>query len=241
MNKFKKVLCTLIIVCTLLSLSGCYMMYDYMLIDEALESHAKFTDESHKVISYKDKNFLRYDGNSSLEIDDDSSGYITEADVPALLAGQYGDYFYINSNENIISIMDDNKYYIREDCYEELVNSIENGGISYFCYRRITEEYEHILATDDQLKAIEATISGAPINFGSDSDYKYSIDYEIGVLCRCDKTMSIISDSFYICTDSKGNLLLSSDYGTYAVPEQYKLTILEMKEDDLIKTEESFF
>jgi hypothetical protein len=224
MKKFKKIIIFAVLACMLLSLTSCVD------VSELRDQRAYYNDESEQTVHFRNQDYTLYKGEIPYEVNAENMGQVTKKDVPILLASALGNIMHYNDGCTIIMVTDTlypvSRYYIRNDYIDTFTSIIEEGALADFCYFDYDDNFEMklITASGDVLDAIIKTISGAPIRDFNVDSVVYSDEFY-----RCDSTITVYEVAFEIYKDyGTGELFLSSDTGTYAVPAECKDAINKM-------------
>ena len=124
----KRVLSVILILSLLICLSGCEVL------EKAKESKAVYKDKN---ILYNGYEYIKlsYCKYFSPDINRERMLFLTEKDVPVLLAGFFGKEIYLINDIFIHDDVDDTMYYCRSDHYEEIENLCKSeNAFNNICY-----------------------------------------------------------------------------------------------------------
>lgn len=179
MKNTKRIFASLLLVLLLFSLCGCVD------IDEMRDKHAVFADDTMETVIYKKKEYklLPVKDNMGWNADYNMPVYITQKDVPVLLASAIGESFYISKNE--IFIIDDynqSRAYCRSDMFETASKQMDNPQFvdiydyEYYDYEK--DDYFTYELTEQQYTALKAAFeNGTPTDMSNPYEYwEYYVD-----------------------------------------------------------------
>ena len=193
----------------LFSLCAC----DMLDIEGQKLRQAKYTDKTHETIIFRDAKYIKYQNEDLDRVYFENSCYVTEADVPALLASQYGNYIAYNDAVTILrTLTNDNSYiyFIREDFVDEFENEVLSG-VDHYCYFSYDSgERAPKILSDAQVQAInEALLTEPPETKESLSTMCFAY-----VIYKCDKTFTIMEVYCNILYDNDGKYYLDTEFST---------------------------
>ena len=200
---FKLTALVLAVIMITVTLSSCRYL------DELKENRAVYTDDTYNEISYHGDLYrvLDIDIDNSKTIlllkDFDHISSVTTPDVPILLSDMYGDSAYIYNDNTILSVYTSScRYYIREDKYDEVKQTLTDAKLDHFYIMYSDVEYEEhtnsYRVTEEKYELLgdEATEVVRKALDSPESDrFKYTelggnnTDYESIGLFVCDKDM----------------------------------------------------
>lgn len=196
---------TAIILCLLM----CFSLCSCKRLKELKEKHAVFDEGG---IVYHDVLYKPVEHSSEINYNYQNLKhvFVTEAGVSYLLYWKYGNNCSMNEDETIITGIDGGYDYVREDKYEEYLDSLENGinytrlGFDYHS-EELGENTDYIL-TDDEYTLFMSLLKGTPVTFENLSrrDYEYNHFFLVSdnELFRKDGYSVIIIDGSYYVVET---------------------------------------
>ena len=214
---------------------------------ETLRTHQAFyTDETEREILFEDHiykiinpgklNFIYSDF-----YDYESNFFVSQKDVPVLIANNEGDYMNVSSNKSLLSIIGDSGnpiWYVREDLYDKAKQTLETAkldyyNLSWFEYPENDDWYAQVnqndILVDDDMTALIKRILKTPANERKEYTVLSKGDYMVKAiyLRPCDEDMLITDDTMiYLLRD--GNKYYVWDGNEY---DEY--SICPVKEEDI--------
>lgn len=234
MKKLKLIL-PLLLILTLLS--GCGWL-DEMKMQQAHDYGNGIIKYNEATYQYVDlaaldlKDFADY-----LPIEHGKDLYITAPDVPVLLSqmGIYKYYPYVNPNETIIDYT--GEYYVREDCYNEVVSQLQ-AGIQYTKYKYYLGK-DTVYFTDTQTETLKTFIKETtPVNAPEDF---YS---NVNLAVYCESEGGLFFDYLYEIVkhaDSYALLQYTEDGQSIFYPSNKKYDVFFSSLLTAVEKEEVFF
>ena len=181
-------------------------------LDSAREHQAFYKDSTHNEIILGDQTYRKIDsGNKEFIFVENhikyyESFYVTEKDVPVLLASYNGETLKTNEDKSIVYTYDIYTYdtdketwYVREDLYDEYVYAIESAVLDHYYYSYYDypeDDYwnggkeTNVILNDEITEIINRTLSipdDKKVNYSDDEYYSSTKVY----LYSCDKDMRI--------------------------------------------------
>ncbi len=161
-------------------------------------------------------------------------GYITESDVPVLLASTFGEWASYNHNKTVIEA---GIYYAREDVYDYVAQLIKYPYISDYCVEvenEVSYETEYQLLKQRYLNAIDEIVYGGnEITYDQQGEYAFSTDSMS--IYKCDEKMVFQSLAYRVEEMENGDILLTrftEEYDVYIiryrVPDDKKAIMKEL-------------
>ncbi len=185
-------------------------------LDNARAYQAFYNGSNRNEILYGD-HVYKYIASGSRELiftdlygqDRDSAFYVTEEDVPVLLASREGEYFQLNADKTLLFRwgVGDNVHiwYVRDDLYEKYENALNNAELDSYFYSY--QEYPD----DDPYGAVKQVnlLLGPEMTDIIDRAYSISKDKRVSykqlsedpywiktvILNRCDKDMLVMNST----------------------------------------------
>jgi len=166
---------TAIILCLLM----CFSLCSCKKFKELKEKHAVFDDGG---IVYKGVLYKPVEHSSEINYNYENLKFlnVTEPDVPTLLSPLRDRDYDMNEDETIITGGNDSRDYVREDKYEEYLDSLENGinytKLNFQYYNEELGENKDYILTDDEYTLFMSLLKGTPVTVEnlSNRDYGYN-------------------------------------------------------------------
>ncbi len=225
MKKIKGLIAALLLCAVALCCSGCAEL------DKMKACHAVWIDQGQTILKLNDVIYKKLPDNNYFEIWEYAAEdvYVTAADVPVLLAKQFGDRLGVSKNqvylEGLFDSSDHAVYYCREDEYEDVLKQIVDGValdlMIYDYWNLETDENLTYTLSAAQKKAVEAVLKTKPTSLGSNG---YNEDYSV-LLYRSSKnflfreplcTLSLFNGEYRLISFKDGE-----DF-CYSVPAELK-------------------
>lgn len=201
MKKFSRI-AALILAAVMLTLTLCSCNY----LDSARAHQAFYTDDTRREIEFEGRTYKYINPNNydfvytdCYELD--RAYYVTQKDVPVLLASRYGEYMNVTEGKELLYVPgnDHEVWFVRDDMYDKLSSLLVNPELDHYFYQ-YTEESDaygglilhNALVNDEMTALIERTCSidqNKKISYkilDEDEYYANSI-----MLYNCDKDMRI--------------------------------------------------
>ena len=234
MKKFSR-FAALILAAVMLTLTLCSCNY----LDSKRAHQAFYTDDTRREIEY-DGNKYKYINPGRLDFVfgdtfylDEEPFYVTEKDVPVLLASRYGEYMTINDDKTLICLWRGGErpiWHIREDLYESAKKTLESAALDrYFMSWNeypneddpYQEGYSNNMLIDDAMTALIKRTLETPTNERKEFTVLSKEDYmtQVFYLKPCDKDLLVTTEAtIYLIKDSgKYYVWDGNEYDEYSI------------------------
>lgn len=201
MKKFSRI-AALILAAVMLTLTLCSCNY----LDSARAHQAFYTDDTRREIEFEGRTYKYINPNNYdfVHTDiyyQDRAYYVTQKDVPVLLASHYGMYMMVTEGKELLYLMGSERpvWFVRDDMYEKMSSLLADPKLDHYFYQYTVEDevyggliLHNALLNDEMTALIERTCSidqNEKIslkNLDEDEYYSNSI-----TLYSCDKDMRI--------------------------------------------------